>query len=809
MSGIAKKPKSIIGEIKKWESDRSDTKIILYNKHDNNEITFICNGENFKVVCPVGYPDNNSLSNFHVEYENDTLNWLGYVNLYCTTKRPTKLSKVLKKLDEYYKKYVTDVEATVDSIDEENFYKEEDMINSFDIEISKMKHKLSENIPNCFSMLQMEKTDNKVQIFKGDTPSTMILNEYIALYTKYNNDNKVQINVVDDNIYHWKLRFKNFNNTVLNTSLELINNSYDYNYIELDIHFHNLYYPVYPPVIKYIRPRLNKFMMHKLSNLKMIQQDYWTPTRKMEYVVSKLYSIIEKYADVNTTSEMNSLKLNPCGSYLDIESNLIKLSSFCGIDDTDTIDTTTYNRVYGTSNTNANTKNVKSSTSKAWVSGTGFGTSGSSEWDIKNYIKLEQEKELQVRQILQDITNNIQSSTDFTTLYSIINGSYLISYIKSILEGATLLDISKKNELYKIIFTILQNLVTEDSIFIFHSMESKSIMSILSDLSNKAHKNKQLLLTNNDNSDDSDDMTDIIISLYDMAKPCYDIYVDNIKTDDKDKHTRTLDDIENKTENDIYVEALKDQTYNSCDLVSGNFKYKAELGKETTISKSTLKRIGNEYSGLMDSMPIHRNASIFFRNDENNLRACRVLITGPDNTPYDSGVFIFDIIFPSNYPNSPPTMNIVNQAGQRLNPNLYACGKVCLSLLGTWSGTNGETWNKDTSTLYQVLNSIQSLILIDEPYYNEPSYEKNRSSTKGQSDAYTDNIRYYVVTHNINDMLSNLNIYPEFKEVIENHFRLKKDYILKVCSKWTDESKSYKAQMKVQLDRMKELFSKL
>ena len=46
-------------------------------------------------------------------------------------------------------------------------------------------------------------------------------------------------------------------------------------------------------------------------------------------------------------------------------------------------------------------------------------------------------------------------------------------------------------------------------------------------------------------------------------------------------------------------------------------------------------------------------------------------------------------------------------------------GKVCLSLLGTWYGESGESWNSQTSTLLQVLVSIQSLILVPEPFFNE------------------------------------------------------------------------------------------
>jgi len=47
-------------------------------------------------------------------------------------------------------------------------------------------------------------------------------------------------------------------------------------------------------------------------------------------------------------------------------------------------------------------------------------------------------------------------------------------------------------------------------------------------------------------------------------------------------------------------------------------------------------------------------------------------------------------------------------------------GKVCLSLLGTWSGAKGEMWEPAHSTMLQVIVSIQSLILVPQPYFNEP-----------------------------------------------------------------------------------------
>ena len=63
---------------------------------------------------------------------------------------------------------------------------------------------------------------------------------------------------------------------------------------------------------------------------------------------------------------------------------------------------------------------------------------------------------------------------------------------------------------------------------------------------------------------------------------------------------------------------------------------------------------------------------------------------------------------------------------QRINPNLYDCGKVCLSLLGTWSGPG---WQPGRSNMLQVLVSIQGMILVEEPFYNEPGKKQEKYNT--------------------------------------------------------------------------------
>lgn len=65
------------------------------------------------------------------------------------------------------------------------------------------------------------------------------------------------------------------------------------------------------------------------------------------------------------------------------------------------------------------------------------------------------------------------------------------------------------------------------------------------------------------------------------------------------------------------------------------------------------------------------------------------LIKGPTRTPYEDGLYLFDIQLPNIYPAVPPHFCYLSQCSGRLNPNLYDNGKVCVSLLGTWIGKVG------------------------------------------------------------------------------------------------------------------------
>lgn len=87
-----------------------------------------------------------------------------------------------------------------------------------------------------------------------------------------------------------------------------------------------------------------------------------------------------------------------------------------------------------------------------------------------------------------------------------------------------------------------------------------------------------------------------------------------------------------------------------------------------------------------------------------------------------------------------------HSGGLRLNPNLYACGKVCLSLLNTWSGSGCERWNPSNSTMLQVLVSIQALVLNSKPYFNEPGYSRTANTPQGERNSLAYNEEIFLLS---------------------------------------------------------------
>jgi len=134
--------------------------------------------------------------------------------------------------------------------------------------------------------------------------------------------------------------------------------------------------------------------------------------------------------------------------------------------------------------------------------------------------------------------------------------------------------------------------------------------------------------------------------------------------------------------------------------------------------------------------------------------------------------------YPTDYPHTPPKVKYCTNGNDvRFNPNLYKCGKVCVSLLNTW---RGEQWTS-CQTISTVLLTLCT-ILCKDPLLNEPGVSKHHLDMKN----YTDIIEYSNINVAICDIISkNPNVYHNFFEIFESivkeNFIKNYDKLLSFC----------------------------
>jgi ubiquitin-protein ligase len=183
------------------------------------------------------------------------------------------------------------------------------------------------------------------------------------------------------------------------------------------------------------------------------------------------------------------------------------------------------------------------------------------------------------------------------------------------------------------------------------------------------------------------------------------------------------------------------------------------------MSQKSTRRIQNDIK--MYHKSDLNDHGIYVHFNEKNIYNAKALIIGPKETPYQNGYFFFDINFTERYPQEPPKVLLCTlNKRTRFNPNLYTGGKVCLSILGTWSGPG---WTPCLSTS-EVLLSIQSL-MNSNPIQNEPGYEELTVDNSPEAKKYVQLIEYHNALIAIVQMIEDIPpSFSCFKELIESKF---------------------------------------
>ncbi len=155
---------------------------------------------------------------------------------------------------------------------------------------------------------------------------------------------------------------------------------------------------------------------------------------------------------------------------------------------------------------------------------------------------------------------------------------------------------------------------------------------------------------------------------------------------------------------------------------------------------------------LHDMKTLHKNPieNVYVNWTNDNLYTPTVFMIGPKNTPYENGFYGIKFKFTDKFPFEPPKATYVTTDHKvRMNPNLYACGKVCLSILGTWSGPQWTSVQNLTSIILSILT-----ILNENPIQNEPGYE-NLQKTHVKNITYNKLIKHANIRVGVIQMLEN------------------------------------------------------
>jgi ubiquitin-protein ligase len=574
------------------------------------------------------------------------------------------------------------------------------------------------------------------------------------------------IDFKDNDPYTLLFRFR-YEKGELSDKLKKLKSQFDIDYIEVIIKLDNTLYPFLAPTIEYSKPNMENEVIHNLKNISVLEQNNWNNNISLEWLITEIGNKFEphfnKYIDINNYS----LSLSK------MDKIIFEILTIMGVNEY-----TDFNIKFDLPKFDIKEK------SQYWGSGTGYGYEGKTTWDIENYLSQQNNKK-------SDIIRYLQMIIDwYPTYYNKEKVNEIMTkFISNQLRGTTILDFNNNKKLYIRYLEVIKEL----KLPINYDVISELYQQVEEIINNKVLYND--IEENSDGCMYTKDFCVIIKKLFESYKK--------------------IDTVTNISENekDCYETMVKNNQFGTYEFDNKHLYYKFKDEKIT--NKKNLLRLVSEISSLKKNLPINWDTSSLLRVDKKQTNMIKFVITGPKDTPYHNGIYEFHAYFPSTYPNDPPhvLLNTTDGGKVRFNPNLYANGKVCLSLLGTWSGQQGEKWNGNISTFLQVIISIQSLIMVEDPYFNEPGYEKSMHTISGKKTAfsYKDKIRKENLRVSILNQLKNP---PHgFEEFTINHFKAKKDEIIKMAEMWTSESINNNTNYNIEtvdvfINNFKELISK-
>lgn len=710
---------------------------LILNSISDKQIDLSINGFNGNFL--IKLPDSDP-GIYNIIYT-DELSFLSYVNI--------KFNKKINTIDEIF----VDIQKCINkeknkvlvSFDYKKYYTNLNIIDNFDSNVTKEIQEIMTYITSSVSLLSNGE-NSQISVDK-------IIDEYRKTKIALKNNSKINISMIDKNIFCWDVFFTNFDSFALNTGLNVINTKYKYNYIHVQLLFHNNLYPDFPIKIRYVCPRLINNLLFKITNFNKLLLKWYNSNLSVYDIIKNLRIFLEKNAYIDTQTKLNDNKLFSQGAYTDFEYSLsFPLMFIEDIIFQNSTDKLLINSIY--------------------------------ETDPVRYNQLLEEDYRLLKNTMNSLSKIIIDSTD-NNIINIIKKSNIIYVLYYCLKKLCIFNKEEEfdSHFLEIVLVVIELLYYRAKTQLFnHNYIDNEIINKLGDMCDQL-KNK------------IDNKTyKSLCQVFNMLN--------------NDLPNNTL--LSNKTQNngsryDYYNEYYINEMnkFKLFALSSVNF-YDFQTDEKHTLTADEIKKINRDIKAMINHVNVSAYRSSFFGSNAKNITQARYIIVGREKSAYDSGIFIFDINFPVNYDQVPPKFKMRINGSDKISNFVDEDGDICIKHLITenkkkdgWIADKinekyfGNTFWSSNTYFTSICKTLDFIFSVEYPHKltsnpTHDDFEKLKWDNKEFLNIEQFKIRLNVLKHYINDYIENMYHY-NMDIFIKKHFILKKDYIIETYGKFLNE----------------------
>lgn len=165
--------------------------------------------------------------------------------------------------------------------------------------------------------------------FTSKAVSLMLKKALFHFILKYKSqeDIRMEVEAVDHNIFHWRIRFRAFGHSSrLQHDLVILDSKYDRDYVEVEMKFDMNLWPFYPPQVNLKYPLLEGFFVAAIVCMDELLLEKWNPVTRVPDILEKIWKLLASHARVDPMNEVNNPKNFGKAAYGRAEQMLCRLS---------------------------------------------------------------------------------------------------------------------------------------------------------------------------------------------------------------------------------------------------------------------------------------------------------------------------------------------------------------------------------------------------------------------------------------------------------------------------------------------------